>query len=166
MSAEDRADMLDLYAKALSTYPRWAVSRGFDQWEKSGTRRPSPGEIAILASRAVKEMTDEVARRAKAVAPPEPPREPVSAERAAEIMAEAGFTPKRIEAIRAAPMAASVAEAEERFAAPPARHWTETASAADLAQLTAARAKNKLMQEGMADAARKADAPSTGEAAQ
>jgi len=147
MSAEDRADMLDLYEKALSAYPKWAVSKGFDQWEKTGTRRPSPGEIGILAGRAMKEITDELARRAKIETPPEPERAPPSQEEAERIMQRAGFTPKRIADIRAAPMAITFADAEAKAGAPWVAHWSEGCAADDyrMIALKKARAANALM---------------------
>ena len=149
MDNEDRAEMLGSFARALREYPKWVVAKGFDDWERtSAGRRPSPGEIVILASRVVKEITDELARRKREQAPdPEaaPPRvEGCAAER---IMAAAGFTPKRIAAVRAAPMANSFGEAEARAAEPPVRHWTESATPAQLAQLQAARDANPLIIE-------------------
>lgn len=49
--------------RALADYPDWAVQRGFDAWVKTGTRRPTPGEILILVAREVKPITDEIRRR-------------------------------------------------------------------------------------------------------
>lgn len=76
---------------------------------------------------------------------PEPDRQPVSKERADEIMAKAGFTPKRMAALQAAPMASTFAEAETKADAPPTPHWTQTASPEQLAQLQAARDANPLV---------------------
>lgn len=150
MDNEDRAEMLDAFARALRPYPKWVVAKGFDDWDRTPgqRRRPSPGEIVYLASLVVKEITDELARRKREQAPaPEaaPPR--VEGGAAERIMAQAGFTPKRIEAVRAAPMANSFVEAEARAAEPPVRHWTESATPAQLAQLQAARDANPLIIE-------------------
>lgn len=154
MDAHDRAEMLDSYAKALRAYPKWAVAQAFDAWERTGTRRPSPGEIAILADRAVKEITDELTRRSPPVAQLEPPRPIPSKEAAAEIMARAGFTPAKIEAVRKSPMASSIAQAVERANAPPAPHWTERASQSDLDDLRKAREANAIIQASREDAAK------------
>jgi hypothetical protein len=58
-----RAAVRQEFVAALAEYPDWAVQRGFDQWVKTGTRRPTPGEILILVGREVKPITDEIRRR-------------------------------------------------------------------------------------------------------
>lgn len=120
MSADDRAEVISLFIKALSHLPRWAVAKGFDAWEKAGHRRPSPGEIVILAERAVKEIAVELAARAEIERrknlQPEPPPEPLAPEAKAEaerILQYAGFTPKLMQYLKAAPMARSMADAVE-----------------------------------------------------
>lgn len=60
---EVRAAIRQEFVVALSAYPNWAVQRAFDAWVKTGQRRPTPGEIRILAEREVKPLTDELARR-------------------------------------------------------------------------------------------------------
>ena len=65
MSAADRADMMDSYRKALSSRPKWAVAKAFDEWERTGTRRPSPADLDKLAGKAMQVLTDEIARRKK-----------------------------------------------------------------------------------------------------
>jgi hypothetical protein len=82
-------------------------------------RRPSPGEIVVLAKHEVEPMTKELARRSREAAEQEAERlrvqsERPSKERAAEILASVGFTPQRMAAVRAAPMARSVDEALQR----------------------------------------------------
>jgi len=62
---ETRAAVRQAFAGALEAYPDWAVQRAFDQWVKTMTCRPSPGEIVILAERKTKPLTDERARRSK-----------------------------------------------------------------------------------------------------
>ncbi|MES2781732.1 MAG: hypothetical protein V4657_02955, partial [Pseudomonadota bacterium] len=145
MDNSDRAEMLDNFAKALSGYPRWAVSRGFDDWERTMQRRPSPAEIGILAGRAIRPITDEISRRKAEAEPVETEAPPcVTAEAAAEIMARAGFTPQRIAAVKSAPMALTFAEAETKAATPPRPHWSQTAAPDDPAweQLRRSRAAN------------------------
>jgi len=149
----DRADMLDEFRKALSHMPKWAVAKGFDEWARTMSRRPSPAEIAILAQRAIRSIADELADRVKMNAPASLPPEPRSDDekaRASRIMEMAGFTPKRIDAVRSRPMARSDAELydENKEHRP---HWTETVApdSAEMEQLRAARAANPLMAMGM-----------------
>jgi hypothetical protein len=151
----DRADMLEEFRKALSHLPKWAVSKGFDEWARTMSRRPSPGEIGILAGRFLKSMTDELAYRAKEAsyqAPSSPPVERSFDEKArAEVMLQkAGFTPKRMEAVRSRPMARTHDElfaerTDERL------HWTETVApdSPEMQQLRKARLANPLMAQGM-----------------
>ncbi|MDZ7904938.1 MAG: hypothetical protein U5N55_03570, partial [Cypionkella sp.] len=130
MSDLDRAEMYEAFGRVLGNLPRWAVSKGYDAWEKSGTRRPSPAEILILAERAIKELTDEVARRG-AAKQSEPDREceRVSPSVAAEILASAGFGEDRTNLVKRFPMAGSVDEVHQ--AAKPSPHWSETAAPND-----------------------------------
>ena len=131
---ETKAAMRESFVRALSQIPAWAMHRAFDRWEKTQQRRPSPGEIVILAERELKPMVDEVAKRkrdydAEEAELAERKARRVSADTAAAILDRAGFTPRRMEAVRAAPMARSLDEAAERFA--PAKHWSETAAPDD-----------------------------------
>lgn len=91
---------------SLSEYPQWAIERACRWWKSDGnakrSRRPVEGDIAERCRaemRGVKAVPDLIARkRAGKFHEPEPERRPVSAERAAEIMAAAGYTPKRMDA--------------------------------------------------------------------
>ena len=144
--AETRLAVRQAFARALDGLPTWAMLRAFDAWEKSSTRRPSPAEIVILAQRELAPFVAEIKRRQ--APPPEPARQTPTAEEAARIMAQAGFTPGRIAAVRSAPMATTFSEAEDRGTTDRAsRHWTETADpdGAQWAALRAARANNPLM---------------------
>lgn len=159
-----KAAMREEYVRALATYPDWAVHQAFDAWVKTGQRRPSPGEIVILAERALKPITDELRRRDAAKREEEEwkreeQRRIPTREEASAIMADAGFTPARMQAIHAAPMAMTFAEAEARAEAPPVRHWSETAppDSPEWRTLRAARAENPLIIEAMAAAKRRAD---------
>ena len=96
-----RAMVRQEFVAALSAYPDWAVQQAFDQWVRTATRRPSPGEIVILAGRAIEPFTDEITRREKQArlenqAPHEVRGDRVSKEAAAAIMDAAGFRPKRM----------------------------------------------------------------------
>lgn len=132
MAAEDRAAMMDEFGRALRDFPRWAVSKAFDVWMRTSQRRPSPGEIAILAGRELKTVTDEIALRRKLEVQPEPPRSKPDPAAAAEILNRAGWTPNRMAAIRNAhPMVGSMDEAETARASARVPHWSETASPED-----------------------------------
>lgn len=160
MSDIDRAELLEEFGRALRALPRWAVSRAFDNWMRCRTRRPSPADINIEAKLAIKDLTDELDRRKRISEPPEPQAPRVDGAAATEIMARAGFTPQRIEAIRRAPMASTFSEAIARTDAQPAPHWSETADpdGPEIRALRRAREGNKLVQEARADQRRQRDA--------
>jgi hypothetical protein len=143
----DRAEMFDLFAKALTKFPRWAVSQAFDDWEREGMRRPNPAEIGNFAALAAKTITDEIARRAKLTQAPEPQKVRISKASADEIMAEMGMTPERLRNVRGAPMASTIEEAQSKLSEPATKHWSETADPDGPAwtNLRAERAKNPLM---------------------
>lgn len=152
MSDQDRAALLEEFARALRDVPRWAVAKGFDAWMRTRTRRPSPAEINIEAQKAIREFTDELAHRRRMEAPDEPPRQPVDQESAERIMMQAGFTQKRLEAIRRAPMATTFAEALDQSETPPRPHWTETADpdGPQMKALRAIRDANPIVQDARA----------------
>ena len=109
MTAEARAEMLEEFRKALRPYPKWTVARAFDDWVRQHKRRPSPGEIAILAKGHIKPLTDELERRTP---PEEPIRSVIDKDSASEILKRAGFTPRRFKAMQANRMATTFDEAE------------------------------------------------------
>ena len=148
-----RAKVREEFVRALAGFPNWAVQRAFDAWVKTAARRPSPGEIVILAQRQMDPLQDELARRRKLrdaaqADAQERARQRPSADQAASLLELAGFTPKRMEAIQRYPMATSFAEAE-RDAQDSARHWTERepADSAAMAQLRAGRDENALIRD-------------------
>lgn len=49
---------------ALEAVPGWAMHKAFDDWIRTGARRPSPAEIRILADRAIEPFTLELKNRA------------------------------------------------------------------------------------------------------
>jgi hypothetical protein len=65
LEPETKAAIREEFVRALSVYPIWAVHKAFDNWTRSGTRRPTPGEIVILVGREMQPLTDELNRRAK-----------------------------------------------------------------------------------------------------
>lgn len=149
MLDQDRAALLDEFARALRNVPRWAVAKGFDVWMRSRSRRPSPGEIYTEAMKAIRELTDELDYRKRMQAPDETPTPRVDAETAARILEQAGFTPKRMETVRKAPMARTMDEAVARVETPRPPHWSETADpdGPEMRALRAARDANPIIQE-------------------
>lgn len=155
--AETKALARAEFLTALKSFPDWAVQQAFDDWVKSGTRRPAPGEIVILVNRAMKPMADELARRAKEQTElrehkREAERAPVCKETAERIMQTNGFTVKRFGDMKKRPMANTWAEVDavsDPAAAPP--HWTEGKSPDDpqMVALLRARSKNPIMSIGM-----------------
>lgn len=155
---ETKAMVRQEFMIALAAYPDWTVQRAFDAWCRTRPRRPTPGEIVILASNEMKPLADELARRKRAAEEAKAEQARSAAARcpgdvASRLMFEAGFTLKRMSDLRAAPMSRTFEEAEARRDNAPAPHWTETASEAALAQLQAARDANPIITE-----ARRADA--------
>lgn len=160
LDAETKLGVRASFVRALSDKPIWAVSRAFDAWAKTMTRRPSPAEIVMLADRELKPLADELAWRDKAQrerAEASRKAQIVSAEAAARIMQEHGFTPKRMQDIAKAPMASTFAEAESIAEAPPPAHWSDTAAedSAEMAALKAAREANPIIREAREQAARR-----------
>lgn len=155
-----RAAVRAEFVRALREFPDWAVQRAFDGWVKTMQRRPTPGEIAILAQREVKPLVEELdyrKRQAEAAAEREAAKEVVSAEAASAILHQAGFTPRRFDAMRAAPMATSFSEAEAATEAPSKPHWSErvAADSPEWRTLRAARDANPLVQAARAAAERR-----------
>ena len=144
---ETRMAVREEFLRALADYPDWAVQRAFDAWTKTMQRRPTPGEIVILASREVKPLADELHRRET---PPEPERETVDPETAQRIMDAAGFTPKRMQDLARNPMATTFEAAAVEPVTKP--HWSEVADpdGPDMETLRRARGSNPLMRAARA----------------
>ena len=161
LAPDVKALVREEFIRALEPYPDWAVQRAFDTWARTATRRPTPGDIVILASREVEPFHKELARRDRLQALAEAEaaeRVPCDPEVAARLMWEAGFTLAHLNAMQAAPMATTFAEAETRT---PQADDTAAAIRARLEPggawadaVAAARASNPMMQEAMAYAAR------------
>lgn len=145
------------FCMALAEFPDWAIQRAFDTWIKTMTRTPSPGEIVILVHREMKPLFDEVSARQRLHAPRQAERKPVDAAEAERIMHSNGFTAKRMQDIRKAPMSITFADAEGAEAEKRKPHWTETADpdGPEMAQLRASRAANPLVQAALASQAAK-----------
>ena len=133
-----RAAVRATFAKSLADLPKWAIDRGFAEWERTMTRRPTPADIRILAEREVEPFGKEAARRERLdrehrQEAEDRDRQRVTPEAAARIIAEAGMTPDRLMAIKRFPMASSADEAEAKLAeiTKPGHHWSEGANPDD-----------------------------------
>lgn len=99
LSSEMKAAVMADWSDELEDWTVEQVRWGLRQWRKDNPRRkPNPGDVvAILKEQRGK---TEMAKLA-AIAPPEPQRpEPVTAERAASILAEVGFNVRRIPTVQ------------------------------------------------------------------
>jgi hypothetical protein len=113
---------------------------------KNPGKMPNEGHIlAVIEAGRIEFLRDQAMRNPP---PPEPPPPtPVSKEAALEILELAGFTPKRLQDVKAAPMASTFAEAERIADTPAFTHWTERAApdGPEMAALQALRKANPLM---------------------
>lgn len=99
MAPEVKAGVMADWADELQDWTIEQVRWGLRQWRRDNPRRkPNPADVlAILKEQRGK---TEMAKLA-AIAPPQPERpEPVSAERAASILAEVGFNVRRIPTVQ------------------------------------------------------------------
>lgn len=133
------------WADLLEGYPRAAIEDACKSYLRDQPRRkPTPGDICNRAA-----AFQAIARRRRPKLRPEPEPPACSAEAARDILARAGFTPKRMRALRRAPMARSVDEAEAIATRPAAPHWTERADpeGPEMAGLAAARDGNEMIRQ-------------------
>lgn len=113
-------------------------------------RRPSPGEIRLLAEREVKPLGEELARRRRInsqekAAKAEQSKRIVTPEERARILAERGFTEERLAAVMRHPLARTMEEATAPIEVKP--HPSEI-SENHRAALAASRATNPLCNPG------------------
>ena len=94
-----RAAVLADWADELQDWTAEQVKWGLRQWRRDNPRRkPNPGDIVSVLKR---RRGDEFAAKVAALPKPAPERpEPVSAERAASILAEVGFNVRRIPTVQ------------------------------------------------------------------
>lgn len=117
-----KAELRQEFVIALNSYPQWAIEQAFDRWVRDYTRRPSPGEIAILASRAMEPIAMELAERDKQAAYEAEmradqffrDRTPEEKERADAIARDIGFTTERAAMLRRFPLSRTMDEAKEK----------------------------------------------------
>ena len=125
---------IEAYASRLRAYPADVakaalLGRVWRFW-------PSWAELADLCDSMVMERQHMLSAAYRLIkpAPPAPPEQVnniVKLEAAAEIMESAGFTVRRMEAVKAAPMARTMDEAEHRATSARVPHWSETATQGD-----------------------------------
>lgn len=99
LSSEMKAAVMADWSDELEDWTVEQVRWGLRQWRRDNPRRkPNPGDVvAILKEQRGK---TEMAKLA-AIAPPQPERpQPVSAEKAAEILAAVGFNVRRIPTVQ------------------------------------------------------------------
>ena len=153
MGEHDRAEMIESYVRALRCYPKWAVSKAFNEWESTGTHRPAPAALVNLASAAVRRLTQEVKRRDQLKLAAEPIAEKTVDQLAAgqRDLIKNGFTPKRFDAVKRKRMAGSEAELYAGGINERTPHWTETVAAdsPQMALLRRARAENPMIAESI-----------------
>jgi len=157
---ETKAALRQEFVVALKDFPDWAVQKAFDVWVKTMTRRPSPGEIVILAAREtevihreLKIRADDEAARREYENRVEMTEDQLARRRevAEQTIRAAGFTKERSEQFKRAPLALTFAEAEAKAKEPDRPHWSESAPPEDprWEQLRRARAQNTLIQQSI-----------------
>lgn len=100
----------------LSEYPQHAIEYGCDMHIRNQPRkRPTPGDILRGAQAKLKRDAEYAPRREL----PPPPKDVISPERAAEIMAEYGFDGNLAQIVKAFPMETDRATAAKKFGTPP-----------------------------------------------
>lgn len=113
---------------------------------KNPAKMPNEGHILAMMETARIAYLQEKARLSPPS--PEPPAPlPISKDAAREILDRAGFTPKRLQDFRAAPMATTFDEAEKIADTPAFAHWSTRAApdGPEMAALHAIRRANPLM---------------------
>jgi hypothetical protein len=150
---DTRAGIRVEFIRALAEFPDWAVQRAFDEYVKTGKRRPWPAEIVDLARAEIRHLQDELRIRTRMQKPDHEDNEAArpSADQATAMLESAGFTPRRMQSVIRFPMAASFEEAEAA-AQDTAQHWTAKAApdSPALDQLRAAREASPLVAEARA----------------
>ena len=96
LAPEMKAAVMADWSDELEDWTVDQVRWGLREWRRDNPRRkPNPGDVvAILKARRGK---TEAAKLAALPKPADAPRQPVSPEAAAQILAAAGFMPRRIE---------------------------------------------------------------------
>lgn len=146
--------MMD-WLNVLSDLPKDAISQACDGYLRDQPRvRPTPAEIRQRAHGWLKAKGRISAPRLgsdddKRLALPKPERTQEEREEGQRIMDRAGFTPKRLDAVRRKRMARDEAELYAADNAERPAHWTETAAPDDprWEALEKARADNPLIRE-------------------
>jgi hypothetical protein len=130
MSAQERAQVIDEYRRALRHNRLWVIEKAFDNAAREIPRRPTHAELVIIADRVKRPIADEIARRKRIEAENQEAasftrRNRVSPEAAARIMAEYGMTAERLAAVHMRPMSSDIDADMQAEASVPLRDWTE-----------------------------------------
>tara|TARA_R110002051_G_scaffold325869_1_gene432650 strand:+ start:5660 stop:6208 length:549 start_codon:yes stop_codon:yes gene_type:complete len=156
-TAEERADVVNEYRRALRHHPKWVLAQAIDLAVRSSQNRPTPGNINAAAYSVTKSIHDEIRRRqSNTDRQRDASRIPTSKDEASAIMAASGFTPKQFDAVKKRPLAGSMAQLDDYDSAPTEAHWT-TRVADDSQQMIAlrkARSENKMMRASIEHAKR------------
>lgn len=154
MTAEDHAEIVNEYRRALRHHPKWVLAKAIDIAVRSSSGRPTPGNINSAAHSVTKPIQDELARRGREAASVNAPysfKVKTDADREAgeRALLAAGFTAKRFDMVKRKRMATSEAELYSHEINDRVPHWTESVSANDpkMDALRKAREENALMQE-------------------
>lgn len=154
------AAVAEEFCQALAGRPQWAIERAFDNWQRSRSRRPTPGDICAEVGVILAPFTAELARRRKlAEAQAEfeeaSTRDKPTAEMAQVICDRAGFTPQRVAEVTARPMASP---AELAACADSPDRPTRYADRRDPDDVRISRLRNPVMRESMGLTAKQAEA--------
>lgn len=160
-TAEERADVVNEYRRALRHHPKWVLAQAIDLAVRSSPNRPTPGNIEAAAYSVTKSIHDEIRRRQRQSQintdrQRDASRIPTSKDEASAIMAASGFTPKQFVAVKKCPLAGSMAQLDDYDSAPIDAHWT-TLVADDSQQMIAlrkARSENPMMRASIEHAKR------------
>jgi hypothetical protein len=157
LTAQERAEVVNEYRRALRHYPKWVLAKAIDRAVAKSAGRPAPGQINAFAEN----ITADVAREAKRAQRDEQEqaeyeakqvRTPLTGDKKFEanlVVERAGFTAKRAAALKARPLLDSFAAADEVADKPVRPHWTESEApdSSRMKALQAARADNPLINE-------------------
>lgn len=160
LSAEERGAVIEEYLKVLRVFPLWAVEETYNVATREIPRRATPAELATLANRARKLITDELGMRKNSadlerLVQDKTEKTPATREAAEQIMQLNGFTVKRFGDIQKRPRANTWAEVDSEHDANDApNHWStgKTYNSEEVATLRATRAANPIMAAAIAEA--------------
>jgi len=114
----------------LKGFPQYAIEKACREYlVEEPRRKPTPGAIVELCRKCMPRPV--IGESPETLALPKPERTDADRYAAIAIMDKLGFTPKRMELVRKAPLARSIDEAEARAIAGRVSHWSDTATPDD-----------------------------------